>query len=107
MKNLLVLVGVIALTTAARAQSPQLIGQLQGLAQSMAPGQAPASPVFAGIAQQGQEVPFLVALELGRCYTFIGTVGPGVQQLSIYLFDPTGKSVAKDTTDKSIAPRLT
>ncbi len=107
MRNFVVLVGVIGLTTSARAQSPQLVGQLQSIAQSAAPGQVPASPVFAGFGQQNQEVPFLVPLELGRCYTFVGTVGPGVQQLSIYLFDPTGKTVAKDTSDKSIAPRVT
>ncbi len=87
-------------------QSP-LTGQLWSMAQTMAPGQRPASPAFPGVASEGQEVPFMVALQPGRCFTFLGTVAPSVQQLSIYLFDPTGRSVAKDTTDRSIAPRMT
>jgi hypothetical protein len=84
-----------------------LAGQLWQLAQSIAPGQRPASQLFPGVASEGQEVPFMVPLQPGRCFTFVGTVAPSVQQLSIYLFDPSGKSVAKDTTDRSIAPRVT
>jgi hypothetical protein len=49
----------------------------------------------------------MITLQMGRCYTFIGTVGPGAEQLSIYLFDPGGKTVIKDTTDKAIAPSMT
>ena len=30
-----------------------------------------------------------------------------MQQLSIYLFDPTGRTVSKDTSDKSISPHIT
>src|SRR5262249_48651958 len=86
----------------AHAQSPQMQGQLISLAQGLAPGQAPASAVFGGFSSEGVENPFMLPLELGRCYTFIGTVGPGVQQLSLYLFDPIGKTVMKDTQDRSI-----
>jgi hypothetical protein len=96
-----------AASTVARADAPQLGAQLAQLAAGMAPGQAPASQLFYGMSSEGVENPFMVQLDVGRCYTFIGTVGPTVQQLSIYLFDPTGKTVAKDTTDKSIAPKLT
>ena len=92
---------------AAHAQSPQMQGQLMSLAQGMAPGQAPASAVFGGFSSENVENPFMLPLELGRCYTFIGTVGGGVQQLALYLFDPLGKTVAKDTADRTITPHLT
>jgi|GEM_PF-4493209 len=90
----------------AHAQSQQMAAQLQQLGMSLAPGQGPGSQVFSGFSNEGVENPFMVPLDVGRCYTFIGTVGPGVGQLSIYLFDPTGKTVAKDTTDKSISPKI-
>ena len=101
-----VLVWVLVSAGTATAQSPQMGAQLQQLGMSMAPGQAPASQVFSGFSNEGVENPFMVPLEMSRCYTFIGTVGPGVQQLSIYLFDPSGKTVAKDTSDRSVAPKI-
>jgi hypothetical protein len=94
------------LSSTAHADAGQLGAQLGQLAAGHAPGQAPASQVFYGISSEGVENPFMVQLDVGRCYTFIGTVGPTVQQLSIYLFDPTGKTVAKNTTDRSISPKL-
>src|SRR5690348_9231737 len=53
---------VVLLATAgvARAQSPQISQQLQSLGQSFAPGQVPASQVFAGMAPENQENPFFV-----------------------------------------------
>jgi hypothetical protein len=107
MKNAFLVAGVIAVTSSAHAQSPQIVGQLQTIARSYAAGQGPASPVFAGFGQQGQEVPFIANLQAGRCYTIVGTVGQPAQQLSIYLFDPSGKHVAKDTTDRTITPHVT
>jgi hypothetical protein len=91
----------------AHAQSPQMQGQLLSLSQSMAAGQAPASAVFGGFSSENVENPFMLPLELGRCYTFLGTVGAGVGQLSLYLFDPLGKTIVKDTQDKSISPHVT
>jgi len=96
-----------AVSTVARADAPQLGAQLGQIAAGVVPGQPPASQLFYGLSTEGVENPFMVQLDMGRCYTFIGTVGPTVQQLSIYLFDPTGKTVAKDTTDRSISPRIT
>jgi hypothetical protein len=107
MKRGILIVAALVVSQSARAQTPQVQSAVQQVAAMYAPGQVPASQVFAGAAPTGVEVPFFVALQPGRCYTFVGAVGPGVEQLSIYLFDPSGRTVAKDTTDRSITPHLT
>jgi hypothetical protein len=105
--NRAVLIAITFVAAAANAQSPQVQGQLRQVAAQWASGQAPASQIFGGFAQEGVEMPYMLPLEIGRCYTFVGTVGPGVEQLSIYLFDPTGRTVVKDTQDRSITPHMT
>jgi hypothetical protein len=103
--SLVTLFTVFAISSTGHAQSQQVLGQLAQAANMYAAGQQPASQLFTGIGQEGQENPFMLPLEAGRCYTFVGTIIG--QQVSIYLFDPTGKTVMKDTTDKAIMPHLT
>ena len=85
-KSACAVIWILAVGGVAQAQSPGIAAQLQSLAPTLASGQVPFSQVYGGVAPQNQEMPYLVQLEAGRCYTFIGTVGPMVQQLSIYLF---------------------
>jgi hypothetical protein len=37
---------------------------------------------------------FFVTLDPGRCYTFVGAGGPGVEELSLYLWAPNNMRVA-------------
>ena len=80
----------------ARAQSEGVQRELAALAQSFAPGQAPASPVFGGYFAWRRPYSFLVAMEPGRCYTLLGIGGPGVVDLDLFLFDPGNRRVALD-----------
>jgi hypothetical protein len=69
-------------------------------AHSLAPGAQRVGDFFAGFGDKGKKTDWYVPLEGGQCYTFIAAGGAGVQFLSQYLWDPSGKRVA-DNRSKS------
>jgi hypothetical protein len=84
--------------------SDALAGHVDQQAQSLAPGAQRVGAVFSGAGDKGQRSDWYVPLEGGRCYTFIATGGAGVQFLSQFLWDPTGKRVSdsKSKTPESV-----
>ena len=67
---------------------------LEAQARTLAPGATRLGQRFAGAGDKGQRSDWFVPLEGGRCYTFLGAGGAGLQHLSLYLWDPSGKRVA-------------
>ncbi len=86
--------------------SPQLEQQLASLAAMFAPGQQAVSPVWGGFMAWRRPYAYFADLQAGQCYTVIGTGGPGVVDLDLFLFDPSGRRVASDLETNS-TPRLT
>jgi hypothetical protein len=76
------------------AAGDALNAHIDGQAQSFAPGAARVGDFFAGFGDKGQRSDWYVPLEAGKCYTFIAAGGAGVQFLSQFLWDPSGKRVA-------------
>jgi hypothetical protein len=89
-----------------RAQAPAAPGtdalnaHIEGQAGSLAPGARRVGDFFAGFGDKGAKNDWYLPLEAGHCYTFIAAGGAGVQFLSQYLWDPTGKRVS-DNKSKS------
>ncbi len=92
---------VIALSTGATARAQQapsapLAEKLGAMAQSLAAGQAPVTPMYAAFGANRAPESFLVSLAAGACYTLVGAGGFGVRDVDMFLFDPAGKRVALD-----------
>lgn len=81
-----------------------LDGHIDEQARMMAPGAVRVGDFFSGYGNKGQRSDWFVPLEAGHCYTFIGAGGAGVQWLSQFLWDPTGRRVAdnKSKTPQSV-----
>jgi hypothetical protein len=77
---------------------------IDGLAQSLAPRAHRVGDFFAGFGGKGARSDWYVPLEAGQCYTFLAAGGAGVQFLSQFLWDPTGKRVSdnKSKTPESV-----
>lgn len=88
----------------APAGGDPLAAHIEGQARTLAPGSARVGEFFAGFGDKGKKNDWIVPLEGGRCYTFIATGGAGVQFLSQFLWDPTGKRVSdnKSKTAESV-----
>jgi hypothetical protein len=86
---------VLLVAASAHAQSPMQL-QMASMAQTFAPGQVAASPLYDGYFGHRQPVSNVVNMEAGRCYTILGVGGPGVVDLDLFLFDPANRRVAAD-----------
>ncbi|MDB4967659.1 MAG: hypothetical protein JWN44_3348 [Myxococcales bacterium] len=88
----------------AGAGADALNSHIDGEAKSLAPGAHRVGDFFAGFGDKGQRSDWYVPLEAGQCYTFIAAGGAGVQFLSQYLWDPSGKRVSdnKSKTAQSV-----
>jgi len=73
---------------------------VDGQAATLAPGARRVGNFFSAMAPKGQKNDWFVPLEAGRCYTFIAAGGAGVQFLSQFLWDPSGRRVS-DNKSKS------
>ena len=85
--------------------SPMIEQQMAGLASMLAPGQQPASPVWGGFMAWRRPYAYFADLAAGHCYTVLGVGGPGVVDLDLFLFDPTGRRVASDLETNN-TPRM-
>jgi hypothetical protein len=86
------------------AGNDALNSHIDGEAKSLAPGARRVGEFFAGFGDKGQRSDWYVPLEAGQCYTFIAAGAAGVQFLSQYLWDPSGKRVSdnKSKTAQSV-----
>jgi hypothetical protein len=73
---------------------------IESHAKSLAPGALRVGEFFSGFGDKGQRSDWYVPLETGKCYVFIGLGGAGVQFISQYLWDPSGRRVS-DNKSKS------
>jgi hypothetical protein len=71
-----------------------LNAHIDGEARGLAPGARRVGEFYTGFGDKGKHTDWYVPLEAGRCYTFIAAGGAGVQFLSQYLWDPSGKRVS-------------
>ena len=78
----------------APAGTDALNSHIDSEATALAPGARRVGDFFAGFGDKGQRSDWYVPLEAGQCYTFIAAGGAGVQFLSQYLWDPSGKRVS-------------
>ncbi len=85
---------------AAPAGGDALAAHVDNLAATLAPGSRRVGELFAGVADKGRKNDWFVPLDGGRCYTFIAAGGAGVQFLSQFLWDPSGRRVS-DNKSKS------
>jgi hypothetical protein len=74
---------------------------LEAQAKQVAPGYKRVGEVFRGAGGRNSRSDWTVPLEGGKCYTFVGVGGVGVEQLSLYAWDPTGKRVADRRSENS------
>lgn len=81
-----------------------LTAMVKQLSSQVAPGYTSIGDVYRGAGGKGTHTDWTVPLDAGRCYTFIGLSGAGVEQLSLYAWDPSGKRVAdrRSTSSQSI-----
>ena len=79
---------------AATPGSDPLNMHVDGQAAALAPGSHRVGELFAGFGDKGAKNDWYVPLDGGSCYTFVAAGGAGVQFLSQYLWDPTGKRVS-------------
>jgi hypothetical protein len=71
--------------------------QMNYLASLFAPDHVPAGPLVRGNLAQGAEQTYPIQLEGGRCYTIVGTGGPGVGDIDFFLSETaTGQVVHSD-----------
>jgi len=77
-----------------------LAAHVDAQAAALAPGSRRVGELFAGVADKGRKNDWFVPLEAGHCYTFIAAGGMGVQFLSQFLWDPSGRRVS-DNKSKS------
>lgn len=81
---------------------PDALGaHVDSQAAALAPGAQRVGNLYAALAPKGQKNDWFVPLEGGHCYTFIAAGGAGVQFLSQFLWDPSGRRV---TDHKSKSP---
>jgi hypothetical protein len=66
------------------------------LGELLASGQTPQGPITRGTLATGASTTYPVAVNGGQCYTIIGTGGPGVQDLDLFLLDASGHLVSQD-----------
>jgi hypothetical protein len=75
--------------------SDALSHTVEKLAASLAPGAHRIGHFYGGQAlEEDGRSDWYFPLEVGRCYLFVATAGPGVQELLIYLWGPDGKRAA-------------
>jgi hypothetical protein len=75
--------------------------QVEQQATQVAPGYKKQGEIFRGAGAKMTHTDWTVPLEGGKCYTFIGIGGVGVERLSLYAWDPSGKRVADRRSDNS------
>jgi hypothetical protein len=80
----------------APAPAVDLLGQsVDQQAAISAPGQRRAGDFLRGFADRNNgHGDFFVPLDAGRCYTFVGLGGAGVEELALFLWAPNNKRVA-------------
>lgn len=69
---------------------------IDGQAAAAAPGAGRVGNFFTGNTAQGDRSDWAVALDVGRCYWFIGAGEPAIRELSIYLWDPANSRVTEN-----------
>jgi tRNA A-37 threonylcarbamoyl transferase component Bud32 len=73
----------------------ELVRNLDRHAATVAPGAHRTGPIYGGQAQKNNDrSDWYFPLEMGRCYAFVATGGPGVEELLLYLWGPDGKRAA-------------
>jgi hypothetical protein len=85
----------------AAGSSDPIAAQVESQATQVAPGYQKQGDMFRGAGGKMTHTDWTVPLEGGRCYTFIGVGGVGVERLSLYAWDPSGKRVADRRSDNS------
>jgi serine/threonine-protein kinase len=76
------------------APADHLARELEKTAATLSPGAHRVGPYYSGEALQPQgRTDWYFTLEPGRCYTFVATAVPGVNELLIYLWGPRGNRV--------------
>ncbi len=92
----------------AHAQDPtaMLVGQLQQLGQTFAPGSAPIGAPLTGALPRGAVQDFFVNLQPGVCYTAVAAGSISATDVDLYMWDPTGRRVATDR-ERDNMPHLT
>lgn len=65
-------------------------------ASAVAPGAARQGNFFTASTAQGDRTDWAPLLEAGRCYWFIGAGDPGVRELYLYLWDPSGHRITEN-----------
>lgn len=80
--------------------SDALAAHIDAQAAMVAPGGHRVGELFTGFGDKGRKNDWFVPLESGHCYTFIAAGGAGVQFLSQFLWDPSGRRVS-DNKSKS------
>jgi hypothetical protein len=88
-------------TGSAAAPAQDLGALCDAEAKSAAPGAERVGEHFSGDAD---ETDWYSALEVGKCYWFIGVGGEGVNELWLYLWDPADKRI---TANKAAANKVT
>jgi eukaryotic-like serine/threonine-protein kinase len=79
---------------APRPPPDPLMQAIERQAAMVAPGSKRVGHVFAGEApRQDGRTDWYFPLDMGKCYTFVATAAPGVQELLIYLWGPAGNRV--------------
>ncbi len=71
--------------------------QMQLRATQFAEGMAPATPIFRGSLQTGENQDYQAILQSDRCFRVIGVGSSTVTDLDLFLFDPNGVQLQQDT----------
>jgi hypothetical protein len=84
--------------TGPTAPAQDLGAQCDAEAKASAPGAERVGDHFSGNAD---ETDWYTALEVGKCYWFIGVGGEGVNELWLYLWDPADKRITANKAESN------
>ncbi len=102
LQSLGVLLGLALASAPVHADPGQeyLATRIGWLAGQRAPGLPPLGPIQMGPPNRdGDSLDISVPLQAGRCYSFVGTSAPTVDDADMYLFSPDNQPIANDKSD--------
>lgn len=89
---------------AERPPSDALEAEVQRIATSSSPGARRVGDFLRGAGDKNSHMDWFVPLEAGTCYFIVGVAGPGIEFLSLYLWDPQNKRI---TENRAKSPQAT
>jgi hypothetical protein len=84
--------------------SDALEAEVQRVATASSPGARRIGDFMRGAGDKNSHMDWYVPLEAGTCYFIVGVGGPGIEFLSLYLWDPSNKRM---TENRAKSPQVT